>query len=86
MSEALDAPLIAQNYSRLVIDCQSGSRTVTSIPEVSEWVTIPGNLNAGQRKSRAPRRDLDPYHERIQLSSTSASGGAPDVFWSRSTP
>jgi predicted N-formylglutamate amidohydrolase len=67
MSEALDAPLIAQNYSRLVIDCNRDPRTVTSIPEVSEWVTIPGNLNRRPEEIAARRAAIfDPYHERIQ--------------------
>ena len=32
VSEALDAPLLAQNYSRLVIDCNRDPKVATSIP------------------------------------------------------
>lgn len=67
MSEALDAPLIAQNYSRLVIDCNRDPRTPTSIPEISEWVTVPGNLNRRPAQIAARRAEIfDPYHARIQ--------------------
>jgi len=44
MAAALDAPLVAQNYSRLVIDCNRDPRVETSVAQVSEWITIPGNL------------------------------------------
>jgi predicted N-formylglutamate amidohydrolase len=67
MSELLDAPLIAQNYSRLVIDCNRDPRTPTSIPEISEWVVVPGNLNRSAADDAARRAAVfDPYHARIQ--------------------
>ena len=67
MSEALDAPLVAQNYSRLVIDCNRDPRTPTSIPQMSEWVAIPGNLDLNAAEVAARRREIfDPYHERIR--------------------
>src|SRR5579871_671649 len=43
VAEALDAPLVAQNYSRLVIDCNRDPRVATSIPKISELTEIPGN-------------------------------------------
>jgi predicted N-formylglutamate amidohydrolase len=67
ISAALDAPLIAQNYSRLVIDCNRDPRAPTSIPTISEWVEVPGNqdLNAAQLAAR--RAEIfDPYHARIR--------------------
>lgn len=36
IADALDAILIQQNYSRLVIDCNRTPGTETSIPEISE--------------------------------------------------
>src|SRR6202171_625264 len=35
MAAALDAPLVAQNYSRLVIDCNRNPKVGTSIPRIS---------------------------------------------------
>jgi predicted N-formylglutamate amidohydrolase len=67
ISEALDAPLIAQNYSRLVIDCNRDPRTPTSIPRISEWVEIPGNQDLGAAEIAARRAEIfDPYHARIR--------------------
>ena len=66
VSEALDAPLIAQNYSRLVIDCNRDPRMPTSIPESSEWVVVPGNLGRSAAEIAARRAEVfDPYHARI---------------------
>ena len=44
-SAALDAPLVAQNYSRLVIDCNRRAGEATSIPTISESTPIPGNMD-----------------------------------------
>jgi predicted N-formylglutamate amidohydrolase len=67
ISEALDAPLIAQNYSRLVIDCNRDPRAPTSIPQISEWVVVPGNRDLSAGELAARRAEIfDPYHERIQ--------------------
>ncbi len=41
---ALDATLVRQNYSRLVIDCNRTPVSETSIPEISELTPIPGNM------------------------------------------
>jgi predicted N-formylglutamate amidohydrolase len=67
VSETLDAPLIAQNYSRLVIDCNRDPRTPTSIPEISEWVVVPGNLELSPAAIAARRAEIfEPYHARIR--------------------
>ena len=59
VSAALDAPLLAQNYSRLVIDCNRNPNVATSICTVSEHTAIPGNLNLSAQDARAAaRRDL----------------------------
>ena len=67
VSEALDAPLIAQNYSRLVIDCNRDPRVESSIPLISESSEIPGNvgLNAAQKEARRVEI-FEPYHARIR--------------------
>lgn len=67
VAEALDAPLIASNYSRLVIDCNRDPGVAASIPTVGESIEIPGNknLSAGERATR--RAEIfDPYHARIR--------------------
>ncbi len=66
VSAALDAPLLAQNYSRLVIDCNRDPSVDTSIPVLSEWVEIPGNIGLGAEQRAARRAEIfDPYHQRI---------------------
>ena len=67
LADALDATLIRQNYSRLVIDCNRPLEAPTSIPEISELTPIPGNvgLSADARAERA-RAIFVPYHQRIE--------------------
>ena len=66
LADALDATLIQQNYSRLVIDCNRPPEVATSIPEISELTPIPGNVGLSEagRASRV-REIFTPYHERI---------------------
>lgn len=66
VSDALDAALIQQNYSRLVIDCNRPPGAATSIPEISELTPIPGNvgLSAAERTARE-REIFRPYHDAI---------------------
>src|ERR1700722_16900013 len=67
MSEALDAPMLAQEYSRLVIDCNRDPRVATSIPQLSESVEIPGNLGLSEAEASARRVEIfEPYHDRVQ--------------------
>jgi len=66
VSEALDAPLIAQNYSRLVIDCNRDPKVATSIPQISESSEIPGNVNLSDADRQARHDEIfAPYHQRI---------------------
>ena len=63
VSEALDAPLVAQNYSRLVIDCNRRAGEPTSIPVVSESTSIPGNVDLPDEQIAARQREIfEPYH------------------------
>lgn len=67
VSSVLDAPLVAQSYSRLVIDCNRRPGIATSIAAVSESTAIPGNtaLSAGEIEAR--RREIfEPYHEHLR--------------------
>ena len=66
LADALDATLIQQNYSRLVIDCNRPPGAPTSIPEVSELTPIPGNVALSETAKAARARAIFwPYHERI---------------------
>jgi predicted N-formylglutamate amidohydrolase len=67
LSKHLDAHLIAQRYSRLVIDCNRPPETSSSIPRISEATVIPGNEGLAREAAEARRRSVfDPYHRRIR--------------------
>jgi len=77
MAEALDAPLVAQNYSRLVIDCNRDPGVPSSIAPISEWVEIPGNLGRSTEELAARRAEIfEPYHACIRslLDARAAAG------------
>jgi predicted N-formylglutamate amidohydrolase len=63
LSRRLDAPLLLQTYSRLVIDCNRDPAVPSSIPAISETTEIPGNrgLDAAAREARAAAI-FRPYH------------------------
>jgi predicted N-formylglutamate amidohydrolase len=66
LADALDAPLFAQRYSRLVIDCNRPLHVPSSIPVVSEATRIPGNESLSREAALARRQTIfDPYHEAI---------------------
>lgn len=54
ISDALDAPLVSSQVSRLVYDCNRPPEAASAMPEQSEVVTIPGNkgLSHAQRQAR----------------------------------
>ena len=66
LSRHLDAHLIAQRYSRLVIDCNRPPEAPSSIPRLSEATVIPGNEDLTPDAAEARRGAIfDPYHRRI---------------------
>jgi len=66
LAKMLDAHLIAQRYSRLVIDCNRPPGVASSIPVISEATTIPGNEGISAEARDARRHEIfDPYHRRI---------------------
>jgi predicted N-formylglutamate amidohydrolase len=66
LARHLDAHLIAQRYSRLVIDCNRPPTAPSSIPRISEATTIQGNEGLARDAIEARRRAIfDPYHRRI---------------------
>ncbi|MCP5152595.1 MAG: N-formylglutamate amidohydrolase [Ectothiorhodospiraceae bacterium] len=66
MARRLDAPLVLQAYSRLVIDCNRPLDAPDSIPPVSDGRVIPGNaeLTAATRAARA-REVFVPYQDAV---------------------
>jgi predicted N-formylglutamate amidohydrolase len=66
LAHELDAHLVGQTYSRLVIDCNRPPGVAASIPVVSEATQIPGNENLSEEDRLARRQAIfDPYHARI---------------------
>jgi predicted N-formylglutamate amidohydrolase len=66
LSQQLDAHLVAQRYSRLVIDCNRPPNVASSIPLISEATTIPGNEGLARETMEVRRLAIfDPYHRRI---------------------
>jgi predicted N-formylglutamate amidohydrolase len=82
VAAALDAPLVAQNYSRLVIDCNRDPKVPTSIPHMSESTVIPGNLRLSDADIAARRTEIfEPYHQRIRaLLDARAAAGRPTIL------
>jgi predicted N-formylglutamate amidohydrolase len=66
IGDALSAVVIRQNYSRLVIDCNRVPGSVTSIVELSELTTVPGNIGLSKAQIEARVREIfQPYHDEI---------------------
>ena len=66
LGQALDAVVIRQNYSRLVIDCNRTPGSETSIADLSELTAVPGNIGLSERDKLARVREIfQPYHDRI---------------------
>src|SRR5829696_5210132 len=66
LSHHLDAHLIVQRYSRLVIDCNRPPHAASSIPRISEATTISGNEGISREAAEMRRAQIfDPYHRRI---------------------
>jgi len=82
LAKHLDAHLVAQRYSRLVIDCNRPSAAASSIPIISEATTVPGNEGLAREAAEARRRQIfDPYHQRIDEVIDQRSGdGQPTVL------
>lgn len=82
LSGQLDAHLIAQRYSRLVIDCNRPPASASSIPRISEATVIPGNEAMAADAADSRREAIfDPYHRRIaEVIDRRLRDGAPTVL------
>jgi predicted N-formylglutamate amidohydrolase len=66
LSLLLDAAVVLQTYSRLVIDCNRDPRVPSSILEISETTEIPGNRGLTETARAARINEIfRPYHETI---------------------
>src|SRR5712664_2052748 len=82
LSKHLDAHLIVQRYSRLVIDCNRPPDVASSIPRISEATTIPGNEGISRQEAETRRAQIfDPYHRRIdEIIDQRGIAGMPTVL------
>jgi predicted N-formylglutamate amidohydrolase len=71
LADALDAVLIQQNYSRLVIDCNRPPAAPSSMPEISELTPVPGNIGLSDAdRARRVAEIFQPYHHAIEVELT----------------
>jgi predicted N-formylglutamate amidohydrolase len=82
VAAALDAPLVAQNYSRLVIDCNRDPKVPSSIPTMGESIEIPGNIGLSEEEVAARRAEVfDPYHNHVgALLDERLAAGRPTIL------
>jgi predicted N-formylglutamate amidohydrolase len=82
LSKHLDAHLVAQRYSRLVIDCNRPPTASSSIPIVSEATTISGNEGIAREAAETRRQQIfEPYHRRIdEVIDARLAAGMPTVL------
>ena len=77
LAHALDAPLIYQPYSRLVIDANRDPARADSIPLRSEATDVPGNKGLTHQARELRRVEIfEPYHAaiRAELDARAARG------------
>ncbi len=83
LAPLLDAPAVLCGYSRLVIDCNRYLADPTSMVEVSDGVTVPGNADLGAEARLARQASIfTPYHAAIaaRITALRATGIAPAVI------
>jgi len=66
LGEALQACVIQQNYSRLVVDCNRAPDRADSMPAYVDGTIIPGNIAIGEEDRSARVAEIHtPYHDAI---------------------
>jgi predicted N-formylglutamate amidohydrolase len=82
LSDALCAHMIAQRYSRLVIDCNRPPGVASSIPVISEATRIAGNEGLTHDDREARRVEVfKPYHDRLaDILDRRLNAGRPTVL------
>jgi predicted N-formylglutamate amidohydrolase len=82
LSKRLDATLVWQNYSRLVVDCNRVLEHPGLIPQESEATSILGNINITEEERRQRISEFyNPYHLKIKtLLDTRTEEGLETIF------
>lgn len=83
ISQALNAPAVFCNYSRLVIDCNRQPGDPDSIPHVSDGILVPANQTLSEAEEIQRSEDIFwPYHHAITETSAHLwrKGPAPALF------
>lgn len=82
LAKEMDVHLIAQRYSRLVIDCNRPFDSPGSIPLISEATEIPGNGGLDPAQAAARQQAIfTPYHARIaQALDARKAQGLPSIL------
>jgi predicted N-formylglutamate amidohydrolase len=82
LSQALDAPLVLQRYSRLVYDCNRPPESPDAMPMVSETTRIPGNEHlSSEARFQRIRSIYRPFHDRVvRLLDERAAEGLASLF------
>jgi predicted N-formylglutamate amidohydrolase len=66
LSAALDAPLVLQRYSRLVVDCNRAFDSADCMPEISDTTVIPGNRALARPERLARYEEIHvPFHREV---------------------
>jgi predicted N-formylglutamate amidohydrolase len=67
LGEFLNAPVIVQRYSRLVIDCNRPLDSDEAVPPVSDGTDIPANQGLSEDEKNERISDIHaPYHDALQ--------------------
>lgn len=82
LAKLLDATVVTQTYSRLVVDCNRSPGRYDSMAPLSEETEIPGNQLIPQEQVEARLREIFwPYHDAItQALDARAAAGRPTVL------
>ena len=67
LADRIDACLIEQVYSRLVIDCNRDPSVPSAMPEISELTPVPGNVGLSKEDKQRRRVEIfEPYQARTR--------------------
>lgn len=83
LAERLDAVLVMQRYSRLVVDCNRPLEALDLMPEVSDGTSIPVNVDLTAQDRAARLSEIfTPYHAAIRdlLDERSTGQSRPILF------
>lgn len=82
LSALMDAPLVVQRYSRLVIDANRPFSAHDSVPEISDGIIIPGNQGLSPAARAQRQAEIhQPLHDTVaRMLDARAATGKPGAF------